>query len=311
MNSSLGSPFISGFTLVRNGVEFGYPFLESFQSLLALCDELVINVGISTDETKAFIEKWKSSLPPAESTKIKIFESEWPFHLPEMRRGGQILSQQTNLALEKCKGRWCFYLQADEVLHEEDIPQIRKELEKLDGDPRIDALVLNYVHFYGSYDVVQSSRSSYRREIRAIRNHRGIRSVGDAQGFRTGENNQEKIPSALSRARVFHYGWVRPPQIMKVKTGFMDTLYHSEASATLPATGKNYEYKKIIGLKPYKKSHPKVMKDRIQVAPPFDWSQAPRVFELKDCWKLVSDGIESLTGIRLFEYRNYRILRRC
>src|SRR5437868_2664352 len=111
---------ISGFTIVRNGVEYDYPFLESIQSALPVCDEFIINIGHSTDSTKQSIIEFISKLPTSESKKIKYFESEWPLNDPEKRKGGRILAEQTNLALEKCKGQWCLYLQADEVLHEKD-----------------------------------------------------------------------------------------------------------------------------------------------------------------------------------------------
>ena len=57
---------VSGFTLIRNGIIFDYPFLESIQSLLPLVDELIINVGIGEDQTwetiKQFSGLWKSNM---------------------------------------------------------------------------------------------------------------------------------------------------------------------------------------------------------------------------------------------------------
>src|SRR4051812_2399172 len=119
---------ISDFTIIRNGLKFDFPFIESFRSLLPVCDEFVINVGISDDATKETIEKFRASLPSSEAKKIITFETEWPLNNAEKRKGGQILADQTNLALERCKGSWCLYLQADEVLHEDDLPLIRKQL---------------------------------------------------------------------------------------------------------------------------------------------------------------------------------------
>jgi glycosyltransferase involved in cell wall biosynthesis len=300
---------ISGFTLVRNGVKFDYPFMESIQSLFALCDEVVINVGISEDDTLQRIEAWKASLPPRSAAKVTIFTSEWPLNDPAKRQGGQILAEQTNLALKKCKGDWCLYLQADEVLHEKDYETIRADLDTIDSVHGVDALVFQYVHFYCSYGVIQTSRSSYRREIRAIRNWKGIWSVGDAQSFRyiTGD----KIQGVLTKARIFHYGWVRPPEVMKAKTGFMDTLYHAGADAQVPATGDNYKYKRFVGLKPFRATHPAIMEKRVQersATNGFDLKKAPWVFESKDTWKILSGWIEAATGIRPFEFKNYRLM---
>ncbi len=302
--------FISGFTLVRNGQQFDYPFLESVQSLLSLCDEVIVNVGESDDNTWGELERLKADLPPKEGQKLTLFKSVWPLNDPEKRKGGQILAEQTNLALKRCRGDWCVYLQADEVLHEQDIECIKADLQRADGAHAVDALVFNYVHFYGAFDVVQTSRSSYRREIRAIRNRKGIWSVGDAQSFRyiTGE----KIPAALTKSKIYHYGWVRPQEVMKAKTGFMDTLYHPGAKADAPATGENYKYKRFVGLKSFKGTHPGLMAQRVNTrgADPdrFILSQAPLVFEPKDTLKVLSGWFEACTGIRPFEYKNYKLL---
>src|SRR3954471_24070264 len=110
---------ISGFTLVRNGTQFDYPYLESLRSLLPLVDELIVNVGIGTDDT---LERVRALARDEGQGKIRIFESRWPLDDPEKKKSGLILSEQTNLALEKCTGDWCVYLQADEVLHEDDLP---------------------------------------------------------------------------------------------------------------------------------------------------------------------------------------------
>jgi hypothetical protein len=68
------SVFISGFTYIRNGFTFGYPFLESMQSLLPLVDELVVAVGNSTDGTREAV----AALHP---TKIKIIDTVWDDNL--------------------------------------------------------------------------------------------------------------------------------------------------------------------------------------------------------------------------------------
>ena len=46
---------ISGFTFIRNGTILGYPFIESINSILPICDEFIIAVGPSEDSTKPFI----------------------------------------------------------------------------------------------------------------------------------------------------------------------------------------------------------------------------------------------------------------
>ncbi len=299
---------ISGFTLIRNGVRFDYPFLEAFRSILPLVDELIINVGTGEDETRARIAKFAAE---EGAGKVLTFDSDWPMQDPVKMRGGQILSEQTNLALDRCSGDWCIYVQSDEVFHEEDIEKVRTSLAEADRDSRVDGLVFDYLHFYGSFDVIQQSRSAYRREVRAIRRKSGARSVGDAQSFRMPDGS--KVPAIRARgARVFHYGWVRPPEAMREKTVFMDQLYHGGAKQgqTVPFTGENYRYKRFVGLKRYEGTHPSVMRERIR-SRNWKWNleESPLVWTLGDWKKIVLDGFEALSGIRLFEYRSYRWIK--
>ncbi len=302
---------VSGFTLVRNGSCFDYPYLESLRSLLPLVDELIVNVGIGDDDTLERIREFAANQGEG---KVTIIESHWPLDDPEAKKGGLILSQQTNLALDRCTGDWCVYLQADEVLHESDHFAIRAAMAAADADPATEALVFDYLHFYGSFDFIQVTRSAYRREVRAFKRSSGARSVGDAQSFR--KPGGAKLEATRARARVFHYGWVRTPEQMREKTFFMDQLYHGdptdeEKRTGTPRTGDNFRYKRIWGLRPFEGAHPAVMLERIR-AKNWQWDLAgsPWVLSAGDAKKIALDLFERATGIRLFEYRSYRLKRR-
>ncbi len=300
---------VSGFTIVRNGVAFDYPFVESLRSLAPLVDELVVNVGDCDDGTLEAVEAVRTEFP---SVQWVVFRSVWPLNDPEKKRSGLILSEQTNLALAQCTGDWCIYLQADEVFHEEDRAKIIETLKSIDQDKRVEGIVLNYRHLYGSFDVEQYSRSAYRREVRIVRNQIGIKSVGDAQSFRAADGSKPRV--VLSCARVFHYGWVRDPKAMKDKTFFLDQLYHGSASESelevgIPKTKDNYRYKRFVGLRLFKETHPQVMSERISKKNwTWDFKNSSLELHWSDAKKLVLDSLESLTGIRFFEYKSYRFL---
>ncbi len=296
---------ISGFSLVRNGAKFDYPFLEAWRSLLPLVDELVLNVGESDDDTLLIAEKFAREEGQG---KVRIFETIWPLNDPEKKKSGLILSEQTNLALEQCSNDWCFYLQADEVLHEDDLPLIRKAVDQAAKNKDLEAVVFQYCHFYGSFNVIQETRSAYRREMRLVRKSSGARSFGDAQSFRKPDGS--KLVALLSSARIFHYGWVRTPDAMKEKTVFMDQLYHGaqKPGAEEPHSGTNYLYKRFWGLQEYRGPHPKVMKKRIELKG-WNWNlkDSPFLFTAKDTKKVALDLFERITGYRLFEFKNYTL----
>ena len=60
---------ISGFTIARNVVKYDYPIVEAITSILPLCDEVIVAVGKSEDDTLALIKS-------INSPKIKIIETE-------------------------------------------------------------------------------------------------------------------------------------------------------------------------------------------------------------------------------------------
>jgi glycosyltransferase involved in cell wall biosynthesis len=292
------SVFLSGFTFVRNGVKFDYPFEESLRSLLPLVDELVVVVGQSEDETSARVRKLGDSEP-----KLRIVDSVWD---DSLRKGGAVLAQQTNLAMEHCRGKWGIYLQADEVLHEDDYPALRAAIQRADSRPDVDGLLFDYVHFYGDFFVVNLNPSAYRHEVRAVRLGTGISSWKDAQGFRRKKNESwEKLAVNRSGARIFHYGWVRPPEVMREKTVAMDRLYHADGDGT----GDNCRYKRIYGLERFRGTHPQVMGPRVEAKRwKVDLLAAPLLFTWRDIRKLLARTVERTTGWLPGQYKNYRTL---
>jgi len=269
-----------------------------------------LNVGIGEDKTLARVQEFSAQEGMG---KIKIFESDWQLDQPEKRKSGLILSEQTNLVLDRCTHNWCIYIQADEVLHEADYSVIKSAIAGADSRPEVEGILSDYVHFYGSFDIEQKSRSAYRREVRIIRRSSGARSVGDAQSFRKPDGS--KLQVIRPGCRILHYGWVRPPEAMKEKTFFMDTLYHGSPNASdeesrTPHTGNNYKYKRIPGLRRFSGTHPQVMQGRIHSKNwNWDFENSSRVFTVQDLRKGALDWIERMTGLRLFEYRSYRLIK--
>ena len=295
----------SGFTIVRNGDALGYPWTESIRSLAPLVDEIIVAHGDSTDSTLSSLEKLRGELP----CPLVIINSPWD---PASTRGGLELSRQTNIALEHCHHDVCLYLQSDELLHEQDYPRLRRDLDRFENDDEVDGLALTWVHFYGTFDTYAHSRQWYRREIRGIKKSRGLRSYGDAQGFRipVDATKWTKPRAALSQARCLHYGWVRPPQVMAKKSEHLDRLWHGSARDGTHDPDKAYPI--LWGLRRFEGAHPDLMRGRVQAFnqavpgfDPFKGRAAPWNLRL---W--LTDFIERATGWRPGEFRNYRSLKK-
>lgn len=288
---------VSGFTFVRNAIRFDFPLRESLESLMAVCDEVVVAVGRSDDETLGLVRS-------LDNGRLKIVETVWD---DSMREGGRVLAQQTDIALGHCTGDWCMYLQADELLHEGDHASLRGAIDAVHGDPNVEALLMRYLHFYGSYDYIGAGRQWYRQEIRAVRNTGDVVSWGDAQGFRRREGTSfEKLRARRTDVRVFHYGWVKHPRVQMEKQRAANRFWHDDdwIERNIP-NAEMFDYSSAHELVPYVGSHPAVMRERIEASRAWAAEFDPRQLWPKPWRMRLADLIESLTGWRIGEYMNF------
>jgi len=293
----------SGFTIIRNGDSLGYPYLESITSLAPLVDEIVVAAGDSTDSTTDSLERLATKL----TCPLRIVHSPWDH---SNIKGGTELSRQTNIALAACRHEICFYLQADELLDDHEFDLIREDLSRFSEDPEVEALAFRWIHFYGSFRHIVESKQWYRREIRAIKKSSGLKSYGDAQGFRITVGEDWKKPkAALSRAHVHHYGWVRPPKVMAQKSEALDRLWHG--SARDGTHSEESVYHAQFGLKEYQGTHPTFIKKRVDALGDYNPFVNQRVKKnLKYLRVAATDVIERLSGWRPGEFKNYSSLKK-
>jgi len=285
---------ISGFTIVRNAVKLDYPIVPAIRSILDLCDEVVVNVGASEDETRDVVVG-------IGDPRIRVLDTVWDFS-----RGGGTLAFETNRAMAACRGAWGVYIQADEVLHEAGVATLREALREWHGDRRVEGLLVDYLHFYGDFDTLATDRHWYRREARVVRLGQEIRSFQDAQGFRVGPG-ERRVRARVTGAPMFHYGWARPPQSMRQKFVASKEVFHERAQQLEAHAELEALYWTPL-LRPFRGSHPRVVQAWVaarRAAGTGGGAVGPRRFKLAHLRLYLSDWIERLTGARLFEYRNY------
>lgn len=288
--------FVSGFTIARNVVKADYPIKEAVYSILPLCDEMVIAVGKSDDDTLNYIKSF-------DSPKIKIIETIWD---DSLREGGKVLAIETNKAMDAINPNadWCFYIQADECLHEQYLEPLKNLMLKYKDEQSIDGLLFNYTHFYGSYDYVADSRHWYRKEIRIIRNNAQIRSFKDAQGFR---KNDQKLKVKETGASIYHYGWVKHPKQQLEKLKQARKLWHSDEFLEKEYADINeYDFSNVDSLSLFTGTHPQVIQERIQKKNwKFEYDIKIKNLGFK---KSVLYFIEKISGWRVGENKNYKII---
>jgi hypothetical protein len=315
---------ISGFTMGKNVSKLYYPMKPSIMSILPIVDEFIVVLGDS-DKDDITRKEVESIADP----KIRIIDTIWDI---EKYPRGMEHAHQTDIAKFHCSGDWLFYLQADEVVHEKDLPVIKNRCQELLNDRSVEGLIFDYFHFWGDYNHYHDSHGWYRKEIRIIRNDPEIHSWESAQSFRRipgfeGLNYRQqegtiKLNVAQVKAHIYHYGWVRPPAYMKSKIRAFKTNHKGKNKvAELEKSNSHYfdfDYGDLKKLAVFKGTHPLVMKDWIDR---FTWSgelnnkgknklRLPHKHE-KLRYRLAT-FVEKyiLFGRPLGEFRNYRLLKR-
>ncbi|MEM6263509.1 MAG: hypothetical protein AAGI38_13435 [Bacteroidota bacterium] len=313
---------ISGFSFGKNVTKLYYPVKEAVMSILPIVDEFVfaLGAGDEDDDTRELLES-------INSPKLKIVDTVWDI---ETYPRGMENAHQTDIAKSHCTGDWLFYVQADEVVHEKYLPVIQARCEELLPREEVEGLLFNYKHFWGDYDHYQLAHGWYKKEIRIVRNRSDIHSWESAQSFRRipefdGLNYRQqqgthKLKVAPVDAEIFHYGWVRPPQMMRKKTRSLDTIHKGaqkvgEMYQHLPPA---FDYGNLSKLARFTDTHPAVMEDFIAR---FDWqdqlqysgpTQPGRALHKHETLKnRVVTFLEQhvFGGKELFPFKNYELIQ--
>jgi len=263
---------ISGFTMAKNADKLYYPIKAAIESILPIVDEFIVALGDCDAD-----DLTKDEILSINSDKVKIIDTVWDLNkYPK----GMENAHQTDIAKEHCTGDWLFYLQADEVVHEKYLPIIRNRCEELLEHHDVEGLLFNYIHFWGDYWHYHNSHGWYRKEIRIIRNRNDIHSWESAQSFRRipdfdgihyrQQQNTFKLQVAQVEAYIYHYGWVRPPKLMKSKTRALATIHKGMSRVAQMEKERKFEfdYGPLQLLPEFTESHPKVMDEWINK---YDW----------------------------------------
>jgi glycosyltransferase involved in cell wall biosynthesis len=295
---------ISGFTFVFNAIRFDYPVVESIKSILPIVDEFIVNVGPDEDGTRSLIES-------IGDPRIKIVQSRWN---PNLNTGGYLFAQQTNIALFNCTGRWAFYLQADEVVHEEDLALIMEYADRYQEDDRVEGLSFWHLDFWGDYHTILNVYPFRgQRRCRLIKPHRFVLSRGDAAGFTVHPKYKERgrrIRVVDTGARLFHYGQVLSEQTLQEKWQSRQK-YHSERRLE----NQNIDFYKYFPrqfVAPYQGTHPEIMADRINKHPvSLDLSSSSwrNTLTLGEKWLLLKNLFVTKVTDRLSGRGSYRLLK--
>jgi glycosyltransferase involved in cell wall biosynthesis len=132
-------PTISGYITTYNCEKQGYPYLKSIKSMLQFCDEVCVVDGGSSDGT---FEKLQELQTSDQRVKIKQVVRDW-----NHPRFAVFDGMQKAAARSMCTSEFCWQMDSDEIVHENDVQKIIDLCSKFPKD--VEIISLPVVEYWG------------------------------------------------------------------------------------------------------------------------------------------------------------------
>ncbi|MCR9203592.1 MAG: hypothetical protein NXH75_03375, partial [Halobacteriovoraceae bacterium] len=241
-----------GFSFIKDGLRFDYPFREAFTSIQPLVEEMILAVGKNDDGTSEALSNMSF---------ITQVPTVWDMSL--LGKGGKIFSEQMNIALSSLRekhgnveGAWGLCVHSDELIHPHDYEKLKRDLNEAEATG-CDAIRFRYLHYWKSHYKVASNKRWYPSEIRALKLDSKVESYGDAQGF----SGFTKVYE--SDVYIHHIGHVRDEKKKEEKQKFLINFIRDPNKFSKYWKREKKAFAKTKTLD-YRISHSELMRERIQ-----------------------------------------------
>jgi ADP-heptose:LPS heptosyltransferase/glycosyltransferase involved in cell wall biosynthesis len=149
---------LSAYMIIKDGIKYEFPFEESIKAAAAICDEVVIVDGGSTDGTWEKLTELASPVFECVNKEndyhvvanghqpIRIFEHPWDLNNPTL------FGDEKTYARKQCTGTWLIQLDADEILHEPKRGMIKEMIAK---NKQVELMDFPCINFYGNKKTIR------------------------------------------------------------------------------------------------------------------------------------------------------------
>lgn len=182
-------PSISGYITTYNCVDQGYPFEQAIQSMLGFCDEVCIVDGGSSDQTLKRLAQLAISVADQDELtdelvhdvnvsdgttftaltfrriKVKVVKRDWSHPRHAVFDG-----MQKAEARDMCTKEFCWQMDSDEVVHEDDTKKIHDIARNMSKS--VPVIALPVIEYWGGSDKVRMDINPWK--WRLSRNDRDI-----------------------------------------------------------------------------------------------------------------------------------------
>jgi len=153
---------ISGYTTTKDCISQEYPYIQAIKSMLNFCDQVVVVDGGSTDGT------WESLVELSKKDdRIIIEQKKRDWSHP---RFAVFDGLQKAYARSLCTSDWCWQMDSDEIVHEEDYEKIKQLIKRIPKSMHL--LALPVIEYWGGSEKVRIDVNPWK--WRLSRNHKHI-----------------------------------------------------------------------------------------------------------------------------------------
>lgn len=202
MNTTLG-----GAVCVRNGNDLDYCWKEAVQSLLPVCDEVVLCIATgNSDATEAEARAWAHIEP-----KLKICIYAWPDPVADL----DFWVNWLNYAREHIRADWHFQLDADEILADWSYPLLRAFVKEQSTMRRPATGIVTRYNFWRDHrHLIPEGNCLAKRVIRLAPRDLWLGSDCPHPKAREAQDRSVSVSEitpeyTLRDIEIFHYGFLR------------------------------------------------------------------------------------------------------
>lgn len=246
---------LSGLICLRNGDDLDYCWREAIQSLLPVCDEVVICEGESTDGTQEAVRKWMESEP-----KLKLCIYPWP----DPKGDVDFYVNWIQFGRAHIAGDFLLHCDADEIISEHTQQVLAKFRRDTKPKDRISLKGHRYNFWKDAYHLIPHGVCLSHIVTRVA--PRDVFMPSD--GAHVLGDKIENM-SVQSRVTFYHYGFLRRSKAYFEKSRQLHTMFFGSMSdqrlADAEKSGKEWmaeirDVEWTNRLLPYEWDHPEIIK---------------------------------------------------